>query len=517
MAAGRVVGLENANRPAWSVARRGAAGGRPPPPRFLCQCWSDPPPCRPRLRDRGWSSDRRRDSHRPDRARSQVCGVPFGGAEVDASNPVLPARYVAAAAKRGRDHARGREGRGSRHRRRAVERHRPRAPAADSGRPSDGRRWAESVPARDPPRGAACFCRRPQAGMGVCVAQPDVGRASGRGGQPNIDRAAASVRKKSVRHAAAARDHDRDLRHWRWGRLAVRHPRQGDQAALGPPRGGAMSKGFVVWFTGLSGAGKSTIAGALQAELARRGRHVELLDGDEVRTHLSKGLGFSKEDRDTNIRRIGYVARLVARSGGVAITAAISPYREVRDELRVETPGFVEVYMRCPIETLTERDTKGLHRKALAGEIANFTGVSDPYEEPLHPEVVCDTASETPGESLAKITAALERLGHLPKRVIERLPSGDELNALRAEARTLPRLDVGQRELSDLFMLASGGLAPLDSFMGADDYASVIAIGRLAAGQPFTIPVALRVASAPKAERIAPFAGEQPIRVVDVA
>jgi adenylyl-sulfate kinase len=146
-----------------------------------------------------------------------------------------------------------------------------------------------------------------------------------------------------------------------------------------------MSRGFVVWFTGLSGAGKSTIANALKAELERRGRHAELLDGDDVRTHLSKGLGFSKEDRDTNIRRIGYVARLVARSGGVAITAAISPYREVRDEVRAQTPGFVEVYMRCAIETLTERDTKGLYRKALAGEIANFTGVSDPYEEPLHP------------------------------------------------------------------------------------------------------------------------------------
>ena len=131
-----------------------------------------------------------------------------------------------------------------------------------------------------------------------------------------------------------------------------------------------MSSGFVVWFTGLSGAGKSTVANALQSELERRGRHAELLDGDEVRTHLSKGLGFSKEDRDTNIRRIGYVARLVARSGGIAITAAISPYRDVRDELRAQTPGFVEVYMRCPIETLTERDTKGLYRKALAGELA---------------------------------------------------------------------------------------------------------------------------------------------------
>jgi ATP sulfurylase/adenylyl-sulfate kinase len=277
-----------------------------------------------------------------------------------------------------------------------------------------------------------------------------------------------------------------------------------------------LSKGFVVWFTGLSGAGKSTVANALAAELARRGRHAELLDGDEVRTHLSKGLGFSKEDRDTNIRRIGYVAGLVARSGGVAITAAISPYREVRDELRGQTPGFVEVFMRCPIETLTERDTKGMYRKALAGEIANFTGISDPYEEPLNADVVCDTALESPAESLAKIIEALQRLGHLPRRVVERLPAGEELKALRAEARRLPRVDVGQRELSDLFMLASGGLAPLDSFMGAENYEAVVTTGRLASGHPFTIPIVLRAATAPTAERLALFVGDQPVGIVDV-
>ena len=277
-----------------------------------------------------------------------------------------------------------------------------------------------------------------------------------------------------------------------------------------------MSTGFVVWFTGLSGAGKSTMANALAAELARQGRHAELLDGDEVRTHLSKGLGFSKEDRDTNIRRIGYVARLVARSGGVAITAAISPYREVRDEVRAQTPDFVEVYMRCSIETLTERDTKGLYRKALAGEIANFTGVSDPYEEPFHAEVVCDTARETPPESLAKIIEALQRLGHLPGRVVERLPAADELNALRAEARELPRLDVGQRELSDLFMLASGGLAPLDAFMSAADYEAVVTTGRLASGHPFTIPIVLRAATAPTADRLALFVGDRPVGIIDV-
>src|SRR3989475_9425523 len=198
--------------------------------------------------------------------------------------------------------------------------------------------------------------------------------------------------------------------------------------------------GAILWFTGLSGGGKSTLATAVGARI-NAVRPLEVLDGDEVRTHLSKGLGFSKEDRETNIRRIGYVARLVARSGGVAITAAISPYREVRDDVRAQTPSFLEVYMRCPVETLTERATKGLYPKALAGEIANFTGVADPYEEPLHPEVVCDTSRETAEQSLAKVLDALERLGHLPRAVGERLPEGEELQALIAEARTLPRLE----------------------------------------------------------------------------
>ncbi|HEY2437951.1 MAG TPA: adenylyl-sulfate kinase, partial [Solirubrobacteraceae bacterium] len=278
-----------------------------------------------------------------------------------------------------------------------------------------------------------------------------------------------------------------------------------------------MSKGFVVWLTGLSGAGKSTIAAALQPELVRRGRHAELLDGDEVRTHLSKGLGFSKEDRDTNIRRIGYVARLVARSGGVAITAAISPYREVRDEIRAQTPGFVEVFVRCPLNTLVERDVKGLYRKAMAGEIANFTGVSDPYEEPLHPEVVCDTSRETLAESLAKVIDALERLGHLPREVRDRMPSEERLPELRAEAQILPRLQVTQRELSDAFMLATGGLAPLDGFVGREDYAAILEGGRLANGQPFTIPVVLRTGAAPTAHRIALFVGDRPVAIVEVS
>src|SRR6476620_3283764 len=174
--------------------------------------------------------------------------------------------------------------------------------------------------------------------------------------------------------------------------------------------------GFVVWFTGLSGAGKSTLAAMLAGEISRRDVHVETLDGDEVRLHLSKGLGFSKEDRDTNIRRIGFVAKLIARAGGCAITAAISPYREIRDEQRRAAGGrFCEVYCACPIEALAARDAKGLYKKALAGEIKNFTGVDDPYEAPTQADVVVETDKETKEQSLTKILAKLEELGFIPR------------------------------------------------------------------------------------------------------
>src|SRR6476469_918995 len=177
------------------------------------------------------------------------------------------------------------------------------------------------------------------------------------------------------------------------------------------------NKGFTVWLTGLSGAGKSTLATSLSAELSRRGIKIEVLDGDEVRTNLSKGLGFSKEDRDTNIRRIGYVSRLLSRNGVGVIASAISPYREVRDEVRqsITSDGseFIEVYVQCPIEVLVERDVKGLYKKALAGEIKEFTGVSDPYEEPLNPEVIVKTDSESIEESANRIIGALEARGLL--------------------------------------------------------------------------------------------------------
>lgn len=175
------------------------------------------------------------------------------------------------------------------------------------------------------------------------------------------------------------------------------------------------ARGFVVWFTGLPSAGKSTLARGLEKELARDGRRVEVLDGDEVRARLTKGLGFSRADRDENIRRIAYVAGLLARNGVVAVTATISPYRDVRAEIRAEIGDFVEVYVNCPVEECIRRDVKGLYGKALRNEIPNFTGVSDPYEPPANPEIMVETHQEGPEDSLEAILTALERLGFLDR------------------------------------------------------------------------------------------------------
>lgn len=172
-------------------------------------------------------------------------------------------------------------------------------------------------------------------------------------------------------------------------------------------------QGFTLWFTGLSGAGKTTVSTRVAEELRRRGMKVEVLDGDVVRENLSKGLGFSKADRDTNIRRIGWVCQVLTRNGVVAIAAAISPYREIRDEVRSKVGHFVEIYASCPIDVLAERDVKGLYKKALAGEIKNFTGVDDPYEAPQNPEVTIHSDSETVDESVAQVLAKLKELGYL--------------------------------------------------------------------------------------------------------
>jgi adenylylsulfate kinase len=178
--------------------------------------------------------------------------------------------------------------------------------------------------------------------------------------------------------------------------------------------GTKLDRGFTLWFTGLSGAGKTTISEIVEKELRRRIGSVEVLDGDIVRTNLSKGLGFSRADRDTNILRIGFVANLLTRNGVAVIVSAISPYKEARDQVRRDIgEDFIEVYVRCPVEVCAQRDVKGLYRRALAGEIKQFTGVSDPYEPPAAPELVLNTDEEEPEESAGKVIAKLEELGYL--------------------------------------------------------------------------------------------------------
>jgi len=173
-------------------------------------------------------------------------------------------------------------------------------------------------------------------------------------------------------------------------------------------------KGFTVWFTGLPSSGKTTLACLLQKKIQDLGFLVEHLDGDEIRQKLTKDLGFSKEDRDENIRRIAYVAKLITRVGGVAITSAISPYRSLRDHAREEIGNFVEVHVDCPVEVCIQRDVKGLYKKALKGEIPQFTGISDPYESPSSPEIVLKTSQTTPDDCINKILQKLHELGYCP-------------------------------------------------------------------------------------------------------
>lgn len=173
-------------------------------------------------------------------------------------------------------------------------------------------------------------------------------------------------------------------------------------------------KGVTVWFTGMSGAGKTAIAIPLEQELRRRGLRVERLDGDIVRQSLTRDLGFSKEDRDKNIERVTFVAKLLTRNGVAVLCSFISPYRAVRAKVKEEVGSFVEVYCHASLETLIERDVKGLYQRALAGEIKNFTGISDPYEAPENPDVTIDSGKETIEESLAKVVRKLEELGYVP-------------------------------------------------------------------------------------------------------
>lgn len=202
-------------------------------------------------------------------------------------------------------------------------------------------------------------------------------------------------------------------------------------------KGGSSTKGFTLWFTGLSGSGKSTLAVACEQELRRRGMKVEVLDGDVVRTNLSKGLGFSKEDRDINIRRIGFVCNLLTRNDVVAIAAAISPYKAIRNENRALIRRFIEIYCECPIEVLMQRDVKGLYKKAMAGEIKGFTGVDDPYEAPENPEITINSSKETVEQGLAKIMRTLELMGFVPPDPdAARIPEKEE-DRIKAKLREL--------------------------------------------------------------------------------
>ena len=196
-------------------------------------------------------------------------------------------------------------------------------------------------------------------------------------------------------------------------------------------------KGVTVWFTGMSGAGKTALAIPLAEELRRRGLKVERLDGDIVRQSLTRDLGFSKEDRDKNIERVTFVAKLLTRNGVAVLCSFISPYRAVRARTRQEIGNFVEVYCYAPLETLIERDVKGLYKKALAGEIENFTGISDPYEPPEDPEVTIDSSRETIEESLSKILRKLEELGYVPPAGGEEPYTEDEEAEIEARLEAL--------------------------------------------------------------------------------
>jgi adenylylsulfate kinase len=182
----------------------------------------------------------------------------------------------------------------------------------------------------------------------------------------------------------------------------------------------AIDTGCTIWLTGMSGSGKSTISGLLAGRLRALGSRVEVLDGDFVRSNLCKGLGFSRDDREENIRRIGFLCELLSRNGVIAIAAVISPYRASREEVRARTVNFIEVYMRCPVEVLIQRDVKGLYKRALAGEIPHFTGISDPYEPPVAPEITIDSACESPEDGVERI---LQLLADRSLITLERMPA----------------------------------------------------------------------------------------------
>ncbi len=293
------------------------------------------------------------------------------------------------------------------------------------------------------------------------------------------------------------------------------------------------NEGFTLWLTGLSGAGKTTLALALEPLLKARGVRVERLDGDVVREGLTRDLGFSKEDRDKNIERVTFVAKLMSRNGVAVIASFVSPYREARAKARRETTNFIEVYVNAPLETCAARDVKGLYAKALAGQIKNFTGVDDPYEAPEAPEITVHTDLEPVEASVARIMEYLEGRAlipairtypmveltasvHQPELIpvpnstliqphggvlVNRVLTGEARGEAAARAGSLEKIVLSDLNLADLEMIAGGGLSPLTGYMEAADYHSVVHNMRLANGLPWTIPVTLAVDSE-QADRI---------------
>jgi sulfate adenylyltransferase/3'-phosphoadenosine 5'-phosphosulfate synthase len=278
-----------------------------------------------------------------------------------------------------------------------------------------------------------------------------------------------------------------------------------------------MSKGVTVWFTGLSGSGKTTIAKRVEALLHERGVHSERLDGDVVRQSLTRDLGFSKEDRDKNIERVTFVAKLLTRNDVVVLSSFISPYAAQREASRRDIGEFLEVFVDATLDTLIARDLKGLYKKALAGELQGVTGVNDPYEQPEKPDLVCDTDAESVEESVAKVMALLEERGYIPAAgaatarrrgareavpgpsvphggaLINREPTGAARDEALARAATLPSIALDERELSDLEMIGVGALSPLTGFMRKLDYDCVVDSMRLSDGLVWALPVTLAV------------------------
>jgi sulfate adenylyltransferase/3'-phosphoadenosine 5'-phosphosulfate synthase len=278
-----------------------------------------------------------------------------------------------------------------------------------------------------------------------------------------------------------------------------------------------MSKGVTVWFTGLSGSGKTTIAKRVEKLLQERGVHAERLDGDVVRQSLTRDLGFSKEDRDKNIERVTFVAKLLTRNDVVVLSSFISPYAAQREISRREIGEFLEVFVDATLDTLISRDLKGLYKKALAGELQGFTGVNDPYEKPEKPDLVCDTDAESEEESVAKVMAMLEERGYIPPagatasgrrgarqavpgpstphggELIDRELTGAARDEALARAATLPSIALDERELSDLEMIGVGALSPLTGFMRKLDYDCVVDSMRLSDGLVWALPVTLAV------------------------